>query len=173
MHTTVTAVHPTPAPSPAWGLLRSWGDGGERQQLRPDASGSRPRAQCTANGGGASSRKAAELHRIVSPPTTASGSTDAPGYREEMRERSGSHGRRRYALRQGQKPSPAGPAHPEPQNQPPTTDRLRAARKRDHRPSPGPPNQITHSVHHAPLRPASDLRAVAVPRRSPRFTQCS
>ena len=77
--------------------------------------------------GEASSRKAAELRRIVSPPAapaadrlrgspeqrnsppvTASGSTDAPSHREEMRERSGSHGRRRYALRQGQKRRPAG-----------------------------------------------------------------
>ena len=86
--------------------------------VRPDASGSRPRAHCTASGGGASSRKAAELHRIVSPPTTTDGPTDAPSYREEMRERSGSHGRRRYALRQGQRLPPAGPAQPEPQNQP-------------------------------------------------------
>ena len=38
-----------------------------RQQLRPDASGSRPRAHCTGSGGGASSRMAAELRRIVSP----------------------------------------------------------------------------------------------------------
>lgn len=52
------------------------------------------------------------------PPMTASGPTDAPSYREEMRERSGSHGRRRYALRQGQRLPAAGPAQPEPQNQP-------------------------------------------------------
>ena len=52
------------------------------------------------------------------PPMTTSGPTDAPSYREEMRERSGSHGRRRYALRQGQRLPAAGPAQPEPQNQP-------------------------------------------------------
>ena len=43
-----------------------------RQQLRPDASGSRPRAHCTGSGGGASSRMAAELRRIVSHQITTS-----------------------------------------------------------------------------------------------------
>ena len=128
-----------------------------RQQLRPDASGSRPRAHCTGSGGGASSRMAAELRRIVSPQTTASGPTDAPSYREEMRERSGSHGRRRYALRQGQRLTAAGPAQPEPQNQPRQLTSPRAARKWSHRPSPGPRLPACHSVHHAPLRPAPDL----------------
>lgn len=125
--------------------------------VRPDASGSRPRAQCTANGGGASSRKAAELHRIVSPPTTASGSTDAPSHRDEMRERSGSHGRRRYALRQRQKTIPRRSCPARAAEPAMMTGQPRAARKRNYQPSPRPPLQITHSDHHAPLRPASDL----------------
>lgn len=100
---------------PPWcgGLLRSWGDGGKRQQMRPDACGSRHRAHCTESGGGASSRQAAELRRIVSLTATTSGPTEAPSYRMEMRERSGSHGRRRYALRQGQKRRPAGLTAPQ------------------------------------------------------------
>ena len=89
-----------------------------RQQLRPDASGSRPRAHCTGSGGGASSRMAAELRRIVSPPDHHQPPADAPNYRKEMRERSGSHGRQRYALRQGQRLPAAGLAQPEPQYQP-------------------------------------------------------
>ena len=139
------------------GVAAFWGGRQRRQQLRPDASGSRHRAHCTDSGGGASSRQAAELRRTVSPPTTSSSPTEPPSYREEMRERSGSHGRRRYALRQGQRLPAAGPAQPEPQNQPRQQTSPRAARKRSHRPSPGPPHQITHSVHIAPLRPASDL----------------
>ena len=89
-----------------------------RQQLRPDASGSRPRAHCTGSEGGASSRMAAELRRIVSPPDHHQPPTDAPSYRKEMRERSGSHGRRWYALRQGHRLPAAGLAQPEPQYQP-------------------------------------------------------
>ena len=105
-----------------------------RQQLRPDASGSRHRAHCTGSGGGASSRQAAELRRIVSPPTTTSSPTEPPSYREEMRERSGSHGRRRYVLRQGQKRRPAGLADfrrsrsPQPSPRLPPRERLRATR---------------------------------------------
>ena len=52
----------------------------------------------------------------------------------EMRERSGSHGRRRYALRQGQKRRPAGLAdfrgsrYPQPSPRLPPRERLRATR---------------------------------------------
>ena len=138
------------------GVAAFWGGRQRRQQLRPDASGSRHRAHCTNNGGEASSRQAAELRRIVSPPTTSSSPTEPPSYREEMRERSGSHGRRRYALRQGQKRRPAGLTAPQweqkPPAQPPTTATGTTAG--------GSVTTITglhsHSVHHAPLRPASD-----------------
>ena len=47
-------------------------------ELRPDASGSRHRAQSTEKG---------------------SGNSEAPAPDEDMRERRGSHGRRRYALK--------------------------------------------------------------------------
>ena len=50
------------------GVVALWEDSSERQQMRPDASGSRPRAHCTESSGEASSRQAAELHRIINPP---------------------------------------------------------------------------------------------------------
>lgn len=88
---------------------------------------------------------------------TASGSTVAPSYREEMRERSGSHGRRRYALRQGQKRRPAGLTAPKweqkPQAQPPTT----AQRTTAGDPVTTSERLVRTLVHHAPLRPAADL----------------
>ena len=138
------------------GVAAFWGGRQRRQQLRPDASGSRHRAHCTDSGGGASSRQAAELRRTVSPPTTSSSPSEPPSYREEMRERSGSHGRRRYALRQGQNRRPAGLTAPQweqkPPAQPPTTAKGTTA---------GDPVTTTnglhsHSVHHSPLRPAYD-----------------
>ena len=86
--------------------------------------------------------------------TTAS-PINAPSYREEMRERSGSHGRRRYALRQGQRLPAADPAQPEPQNQPRQQTGLMRLGKGATSPSPSSRRPDCHSVHIAPLRPAS------------------
>lgn len=146
----------TPAPFPAWGLLRC-GQTAASSSVRPEASGSRHRAQRTRSGGGASSRQAAQLHRIVSPPTTTSSPTEPPTYREEMRERSGSHGRRRYALRQGQRLSAAGLAQPEPQNQPRRQTSSKRLGKGATSPKPRPDNTHATLTTSAPLRPAADL----------------
>ena len=77
-----------------------------RGSQQPQGCGASPNRQPPA--APAADRLRGSPEQRNSPPVTASGSTDAPSYREEMRERSGSHGRRRYALRQGQKRRPAG-----------------------------------------------------------------
>lgn len=125
---------PSPCALRGVGVAAFWGDGsGGSSCARMRAGAATGRTAPAAEAEPAAARLA-ELRRIVSPPTTASSPTEPPSYREEMRERSGSHGRRRYALRQGQKRRPAGLAdfrgsrYAQPSPRLPPSERLRATR---------------------------------------------
>ena len=148
---------PAPAPSPAWGLLRSGGDGsGGSSCARMRAEAATGRTAPTAEVEPAAERlrsfTESSAHRQ---PPAARQMHPATGRRCESAAArmvgGGMHSDRGRNLPPAVLPSQSRRTSPRQQTSP------RAARKWSHRPSPGSPHQITHSVHIAPLRPAFDL----------------
>lgn len=111
----------------------------------------------------------------IRPNSTTQAPTLWASYREEMREHSGSHGRRRNQLQEGQRLAAAGPCPARAAERLPIPTSPSAARSRSCNPQPSPPTP-NHPLC-PPLRPCAQLAgplhfpsaASAARRNRPRF----